>query len=748
MRCDRSDSSLIPRPLSLIIHPSSYLLLSFLVFSAPAFCQEKSAELIVWSGDKPAGDTWAKLGPDGYFRVEEGAGIKNGSKGLVLHAEGDGYRGCGLNWKGWFPPDSGDNVSGYNALIFDLRQITPVENADLIVYLADNVKRAGNAPVSNGVAVMAHGGIETIDGTWRRVVLPLARFTRDKPLQLTRLWQIDFTIPGNKPVTFHIDQISFAQVSFRPPHFPALPPYQARARVQIDQEGQPISEGIYGVCGLLPEKLVEYGISVTRWGGNAASRYNWKLNVDNGASDWFFKNRGQLIDRLSETGYLKHIQANRSRGATTYQTVPMLGWVAKDARSYGFSVKKYGPQKDTEPGHPDIGNGIKPDGKPVTGNDPHDTSVEAPPELIEEAVRFVAQHAGRADGSGGKEGVKYWVLDNEPMLWNVTHRDVHPRPLGYDGLWQRTLQYGQAIKRADPTARVAGFCSWGWTDLFYSALDAGDDNYRTRPDWHKHREVGLAEWFLRQCAAYRKAQGKPLVDVFDVHWYPQGLVGDQGVYRGRGRNLELNRLRMRSTRDLWDLDYQQESWIRKTENYTPVALLPRVKKWIADNNPGMELCLGEYNFGGSDNITGGLAQAEVFGILARERLDLAFLWHTPAGTQDLAWQLFRGYDGQRSRFGDHYLPSETNSLDLSVHAARRTKDGALTVVLLNKNLSSPCELTLNMGSLKGTMRVWRFDQDTIHQVQEVKSLAGPVDQTVKLTLPAASASLLVIPGGR
>ncbi len=137
----------------------------------------------------------------------------------------------------------------------------------------------------------------------------------------------------------------------------------------------------------------------------------------------------------------------------------------------------------------------------------------------------------------------------------------------------------------------------------------------------------------------------------------------------------LNALRLRSTRDLWDPKYEQESWIRNTGNYSPVALIPRVKKWIADDNPGMELCLGEYNFGGGDNVTGGLAQAEVFGVLAREAVDLAFIWYAPEGTQELAWKLFRSYDGKQGRFGDVWLDGGSDHADLSVFAARRTRTG-------------------------------------------------------------------------
>ncbi|HJT76597.1 MAG TPA: glycoside hydrolase family 44 protein, partial [Gemmataceae bacterium] len=470
--------------------------------------------------------------------------------------------------------------------------------------------------------------------------------------------------------------------------FKSADPYRATARVAVTRELHRISDGIYGVCGLPRAKRQEYGIPITRWGGNPSSRYNWRLNVDNGASDWYFKNRGQPRLRPSDAGYVKHILDNQAIGATTYQTIPMLGWVAKDDHSYGFSVAKYGPQKATEPGYPDVGNGVRPDGSFVTGNDPRDTSVEAPPEFIEEGVRFVVKRAGRADA----KGVKYWVLDNEPMLWHVTHRDVHPKGCSYEELWDRTVRYAEAIKRADPTAKVAGFCSWGWMDLYFSGLDQGKDNYKTKPDWQAHDKVGLAEWFLQKCADYKKQHGKPLVDVFDVHWYPQGEVNGQGVYLGRGMDPALNELRMRSTRDLWDPTYQQESWIRKTGHYSPVALLRRVRKWIDAYNPGMELCLGEYNFGGSDNITGGLAQAEAFGRMAEQRLDLAFIWYAPEGTQELAWKLFRSYDGKRGRFGDRLLEGESDSPDLSVFPARRGSDNAVTVAVVNKNMHSPCEL--------------------------------------------------------
>ena len=59
-------------------------------------------------------------------------------------------------------------------------------------------------------------------------------------------------------------------------------------------------------------------------------------------------------------------------------------------------------------------------------------------------------------GTAASGGVLFYNLDNEPMLWNSTHRDVHPQPLSYDELRDRTYTYGAAIKAADPGAKTLG----------------------------------------------------------------------------------------------------------------------------------------------------------------------------------------------------------------------------------------------------------------------------------------------------
>ena len=161
--------------------------------------------------------------------------------------------------------------------------------------------------------------------------------------------------------------------------------------------------------------------------------------------------------------------------------------------------------------------------------------------------------------------------------------------------------------------------------------------------------------------------------MFDFHWYPQAELGGPRPVPRHGDGLKFNELRLRTTRDLWDPAYENESWVKNTGDRKPTMLLRRVRAWIDQHNPGMEICVGEYNFGGGDNISGALAQADVFGILGRERADLAFIWTHPEGTQELAWKLFRNYDGAGGRFGDRSCRRRRRTRDLAVYAAKRSE---------------------------------------------------------------------------
>jgi len=450
------------------------------------------------------------------------------------------------------------------------------------------------------------------------------------------------------------------------------------AQLQIDCKAptHPISPLIYGIAfdGLHETKdkhPFEMGATARRWGGNPTSRYNWKLgNAWNTGNDYFFRNVSITDD--PKYSYDKFLETNLAHKMQTALTLPMIGWVAKDTTSYGFPVSKYGPQVEVDPDVPEAGNGLLIAGqrKQVTPGKPTETSVAAPPEFIGEWVKSIREK----DKKRGRS-VQMYILDNEPMLWSTTHRDVHPEPVNYDELLTRTIAYGSAVRKADPEAVIAGPAEWGWTNFFWSAADFAVGT-TAHLDRRAHDDVPLLPWYLRKLREHEQKTGVRLLDVVDVHFYPQSNVG---IGEKGDTDRETNARRIRATRSLWDPTYVDESWIKEK-----VQLIPRLKQWIADNYPGRGISIGEYNFGAAGHMSGGLAEAEALGRFAQEGITSAFYFQYPKENSPAFWafRAYRNFDGKGGRFLDTWLPT-TSSEGTSFFASRDTSGKHVVAIALN-----------------------------------------------------------------
>lgn len=429
-----------------------------------------------------------------------------------------------------------------------------------------------------------------------------------------------------------------------------------------------ISPLIYGIAfdGLTEKRdkhQYEVGATTRRWGGNPTSRYNWKLGgAWNTANDWFYQN----VD--IGLSYDDFLESNRKHGMTSALTVPILGWVAKDAKSVGFPVSRFGSQQQEDNGS---GNGLARDGTPLKPGAPTLTSTEAPPEFIAEWIRAIR----KKDQERGQRSVQTYILDNEPMLWNSTHRDVHPEPLSYDGLLERTIAYASVVRKEDPEGLIAGPAEWGWTNYLWSAADFTPGKM-PHSDRRAHGNMPLLPWYLRQLREHEKKTGVRLLDIVDLHFYPQTNVG---VGLEGNTDPATNARRIRSTRGLWDPTYKDESWIGE-----PVRLIPRMKEWIADNYPGLRISIGEYNFGAFRHMSGGLAQAEALGRFAQENIYSAYFWQYPTEGSPVFWafRAFRNFDGKGGRFQDWWVPAKAAE-GTSVFASRDEAGGKMVAVVLN-----------------------------------------------------------------
>ncbi len=385
---------------------------------------------------------------------------------------------------------------------------------------------------------------------------------------------------------------------------------------------------------------------LNRNGGNNTTRYNWQLNADNRGNDWYYESIAESSATAGERGDT-FIANARAANANAMLTVPTIEWVARvgpnRSKLASFSVAKYGAQTGTDwQWFPDAGNGVRTNGQFVTGNDPNDANVPSTSLFQQEWVR----HLVTRWGTNANGGLRYYILDNEPSIWHSTHRDVRPTSPTMNEIRDKTVDFAQKIKAVDPTALVVGPEEWGWSGYFYSGYDqqyGSLHGWGSLPDRANHGGADYLPWFLDQMRQQQTISGQRLLDVFTVHYYPQGGEFSDDV------STAMQLRRNRSTRSLWDPGYVDETWINDR-----VQLVPRLKSWVNTYYPGTPIGITEYNWGAENHINGATTQADIYGIFGREGLDMGARWATPASSTPTykAMKMYRNYDGNRSTFGD------------------------------------------------------------------------------------------------
>ena len=506
-----------------------------------------------------------------------------------------------------------------------------------------------------------------------------------------------------------------------------------------------ISPLIYGMASPSAEHYKQLRVPVARWGGNPSTRYNWEQgNSWNAARDWKFANGNYGIANNQPSGCAdNNIRLARANGAEFLLTIPTMGWVARDSNPRHASLNV--PLRGEPP--------IAPGSEAIAGYDPAQNRRQVslrslprknrpfsdPPNLTDDVMyqdEWVA-HLTRTFGGAAKGGVRFYAMDNEPDLWDVTHTDMHPVQPDYDEILQKFLATAEAVKDVDGGAQITGPVSWGWTGYFYSPRDRGADSYAAHPDRRAHGNLAFVPWFLQQTAQRDRKTGRRTLDVLDAHFYPQA----EGVYAGK-TDAATNALRLRSTRALWDAAYRDESWIA-----APIQLLPRLRGWIEQYYPGTRLALTEWNWGAETTLNGGLAAAEVLGILGRERVDMACYWTSPpvGSPAFFAFKMYRNVDGKGNGFGDVALAARSEAPDVvSCYASRDSRNGTITALLINKGAQRNVTVQLRGASrraMQQNTQVWRYDGANL------KSIAQYSDITLRegaanLLLPPSSLTLL------
>lgn len=476
------------------------------------------------------------------------------------------------------------------------------------------------------------------------------------------------------------------------PITPDTPPASAvYFTINSGQNVHAISPWIYGMNG------VNWGqrpanLTLARSGGNRLTCYNWENNASNAGVDWYNQNDWLMGQPTDPPGYAatSMIDADRANNAASLITIPIVGYVAADHGHLGGAF----PQGDVNQTSNYLATRFK-QNMAKKGSAFSATPVTTDNFVYQdEFINFIRNKYTNAFTDPTRP--IFVSLDNEPDLWASTHPRIrgdattggnppgtagNGTPLTYAELMQRTKDFADAVKDVDANAIVFGPVNYGYAGYMnlQSAPDAG-----TYGDFHTY--------YLQQLAAAQTTYGHRLVDVLDIHWYPEATGGGVRI-TDDGTSAALVAARIQAPRSLWDPTYTETSWITQYVTSGPINLLPTIKQKIAANYPGTKVAITEYYYGGGAHISGGIAQADVLGIFGREDVFAATLWRLGSTNHSFIYggfEMFRNYDGANGSFGDTSVRADnTNVANASVYASvDAANPNRMVLVCINKTASA------------------------------------------------------------
>ena len=505
--------------------------------------------------------------------------------------------------------------------------------------------------------------------------------------------------------------------------------------VNPDAGRTPISPYIYGSN----QDFAGVNLALRRQGGNRMTGYNWENNASNAGSDYNQQSDDFLTWIANITGSQAnvpgivmtnfHDQSLAAKTSYSVLTLPMAGYVAAD---------KSGPVTPAQ---------AAPSSRWVAVVNTKPTALSTTPDLndgkvySDELLNFLVTHYGSATGA---TGIKGYDLDNEPDLWSSTHPRLHPAQPLCTELISRSVDLAKTVKRIDPAAETLGFVSYGFNGYL---------SFQNATDWNTEKQKGAYRWFidyyLDQMKQASTTAGTRLLDVLDLHNYSEAQGGGARVTDSTDyTNIACNQARMQAPRAFWDTTYVENSWIGQYyASYLP--FLPNIQQSITTFYPGTKLGFTEYNFGGENHVSGGIAQADILGVFGKNGVYLASFWplHSDLTYTVGAFKLYRDYDGAGHQFGNTSVSAAASDVvTCSTYASLEDNSTArLHIIVLNKSYdaATPLDFTIAGGTAYATARVFAFDAGSA-TITERTAVSGISGNHFSYTLPALTAAHFIL----
>jgi mannan endo-1,4-beta-mannosidase len=458
----------------------------------------------------------------------------------------------------------------------------------------------------------------------------------------------------------------------------------ATVTINTNKERQPISPYIYSTNGQSNDR--PENITGRRLGGNRMTSYNWEDNFSNGGNDYINDNDNYLpwnaglpsADYLTPNIVLSAFHdTSLIMNCSSLITLPMAGYVARDGNGVVSSAQQApSPRWRQVVNKKSSAFSFKPDTA--------DGFI-----YVDECMNNLITQFGK---SYTAKGIKNYEMDNEWSIWNGSDPLMHPNQPTVAEAISKSTALAATIKRMDSISYVFGPVDYGYNSYL---------TFQNATDWSSYSSYSnFAYAYLHFMKHASDSIGHRLLDVYDIHYYSsaQGLDNSSTleVVDGGNNDKGVAIARMEAPRTLWDSTYVENSWIG--QYYSPVAYIAAVQYGINKYFPGTKIAFTEYSYGGENDISGGIALADMLGISGRYGVYWCSVWGPVNQYWGSGFKIFRNYNGKKGSFGDSHIYANTNNWRTSsVYASLQSTDTAMmNVVVMNKDYDSTLKATVNI----------------------------------------------------
>lgn len=465
----------------------------------------------------------------------------------------------------------------------------------------------------------------------------------------------------------------------------------SQVSITIDASVQPtpVSRYLYGRNNSLSDdpskpltagdwaRLRDAGVTIFREsGGNNCSKYNWR-NKMSSHPDWYNNVYPHDWDFAA-----KSLQQNlpSMQGMWAFQ---LLGKAAK-TNAANFADYSFNGSAWWMGVNQNLAGGGQPN--PATWSqvtDPNAASTKAAVEgntdlylenWTADSTVLLLDHWFNTMGLD-KNKLQYWNMDNEVEIWSGTHDDVMPSQISADDFIQRYVAVATKARAAFPGIKIVGPVTaneWQWYNWNGNIITVNGTNY----PW--------LEYFIKRIAEEQQSSGVRLLDVLDIHFYPNSKNNNEVVQMHR---VFFDR----------DYVYPEANGVKKINggydnSQTKEYILARCNDWLvkymgASHN--VKLGVTEIGVQITDPNAVAVWYAGTIGeFMKRPEMEIFTPWTWKVGM----WEVLHLF----SRYDKAFSIGATSSNETSVSAYPTLNAGgdSLTVMLVNRSTSSQT-VTLN-----------------------------------------------------